>query len=85
MTLGQAIIEAARARYGLEDAHINDVAARLVLASSTARAWSTGRYDPPAHAAANLAAVHRLTVHLTPAGYSPVTAAPAAPTKETTP
>ena len=79
MTLGQALIEAARARYGLEDAHINDVAARLVLASSTARAWSTGRYDPPAHAAAKIAAVHRLTVHLTPAGYSP------APTKETAP
>jgi len=71
MTLGQAIIAATRDRYGLETAHINDVAARLVLAESTARAWATGRYDPPASTAARLARAHRLTVHLTPAGYTP--------------
>jgi len=70
MTLGQSIIAATRARYGLIAAPVGLVAAKLRIAESTAYAWQSGGYDPPAKLAARLSAAHDLTIRLSAGKYT---------------
>jgi len=79
MTLGQAIIAATRARYGLPARGAKHVAEALGVSAHTVYAWA-GKDSPPAARAATLAAAHGLHIALTPEGYHPVAAPQETPT-----